>query len=710
MNDKHEPRLLTVQRILSGTTYAIPVYQRNYAWGIKEISQLIADVRDYAQRHAQDKGHDYYIGTLVVYRRSTDKQAYWEVVDGQQRLTTLSLLVSVLRALHPELASAMQGMPLRFECREASSQALQAVFAEPLKPQVLRQDDMHKGSAEDVSGARSIWQGRSIIAGLLHEMPEGERKTFAHFLLHRVLLLRVELPVRTDLNHYFEVMNNRGEQLAKHEVLKARLMGRLQEQAGPVARHMLSTVWDACAVMDRSVLSGFVPELRKRLFRADGAVLLVQNEVALLECFSAEVNSTVQPKSLQQLIAEAAHGERRVAAKKQSVAAGDDEEDESQAQFGSVINFPNFLLQVLAMMPGEEFVQTPLDDKHLLTAFEPLLRSDKGQIQAFAFRLLRCRFLLDQHVIKSSLDSAGDEEHWQLQRCKFRNDKATLQWVNAFEAHEQGFTERLRMLQAALHVSYMLPTRKHWLQGALRWLYRQPGGIPIQAQDFLLALESLAKAFVLEEGDSVTYEQIVRRVDASQADVATKEWCVQSSSFSPMQADSAMVQALPKKLTYRHVRLIDFNFIDYLLWLQAQSVSASKHTAQARRNFEFTSTRRSVEHLHPQTALVSADEWPDKSLHALGNLCLVSHTMNSRLSNSGADDKFKQLMSDEYRESQSMKVFAMHGAFIKHSGWSRLPGAALDQHSMHITELLRAAFACDGLIQCDALVAVDGSI
>lgn len=609
MNDKHEPQLLTVQRILSSQIYAIPVYQRNYAWGVKEISQLIADVRDYAQRNAQNLVHDYYIGTLVVYGRSTDKHSFWEVVDGQQRLTTLSLLVSVLRAMHPQLASAMQRMPLQFECREASSQALQAVFAAPLKPQVvLKQDGEPEGSAEDVSGARSIWQGRSIIEGLLHEMPASERKTFADFLLHRVLLLRVELPARTDLNHYFEVMNNRGEQLAKHEVLKARLLGRLQQQAQPVAMQMLHAVWDACAVMDRSVLSGFVPELRKRLFRADGTVLLVKDEVALLDCFSAMKEPTAQPKSLQQLIGTAAKSEGVLPGTPQPAAAGDDEEDESQAQFGAVINFPNFLLQVLAMMPGDAFAHTPLDDKHLLIAFGPLLRSESGLIQTFAFRLLRCRFLLDQHVIKGSVDSAGDEEHWRLQRCKFKSaDKASLQFVNAFEADEQDSAERLRMLQAALHVSYMLPTRKHWLQGVLRWLYRQDIDAPIDAQAFLLALEGLAKAFVVEEGcGAVTYEAIVRRGERF---FTAREWSLD------------LRNALPKQWIYGKTRLIDFNFLDYLLWLQAKN-EGNPHV-QVWREFEFTSTRRSVEHLHPQTELVEGDKWAGEHLHAFGNLCLV---------------------------------------------------------------------------------------
>ena len=52
--------------------------------------------------------------------------------------------------------------------------------------------------------------------------------------------------------------------------------------------------------------------------------------------------------------------------------------------------------------------------------------------------------------------------------------------------------------------------------------------------------------------------------------------------------------------------------------------------AQVWREFEFTSTRRSVEHLHPQTELIEGEEWAGEHLHALGNLCLVSHACESR--------------------------------------------------------------------------------
>ena len=69
--------------------------------------------------------------------------------------------------------------------------------------------------------------------------------------------------------------------------------------------------------------------------------------------------------------------------------------------------------------------------------------------------------------------------------------------------------------------------------------------------------------------------------------------------------------------------------------------------AQVWREFEFTSTRRSVEHLHPQTELIAGEKWAGKHLHALGNLCLVSHAMNSHMGNSGSQDKFKQLLGEK---------------------------------------------------------------
>ena len=67
--------------------YKIPIYQRNYAWGREEIFALIKDVYDSLEKSV------YYIGTLVTYKR---EENIYEVIDGQQRLTTIYIILKAL--------------------------------------------------------------------------------------------------------------------------------------------------------------------------------------------------------------------------------------------------------------------------------------------------------------------------------------------------------------------------------------------------------------------------------------------------------------------------------------------------------------------------------------------------------------------------------------------------------------------------------------
>lgn len=704
---------MSVRELLSGGVYEIPVYQRNYAWGAAEIEQLFDDVASYAQRHAQ-AAHDYHIGTLVVYRRGDSKTGLglsagagsrmcWEVVDGQQRLTTLSMVLAILQKMHPELNMPMPAMPLRFASRPASSAALQTVFEQPLhQPAAVAQGSGQTSDAPnlDMGGASSVWAGRAVIVDLLQTMEASERVRLARFLLDRVKLLRVQLPPLTDLNHYFECMNNRGEQLAMHEVLKARLLGALQRCNDAIGMRMLHQVWDACAVMERSVLAGMAPALRRKLFSEDGRTFAVHSVQQLLQCFEASGLERADACTLSQLIAphagqamaveaHAQQSQQPQKAAKPSIA----DEDDDDVQYGALINFPNFLLQVLALQPGLALEPVSLNDKQLLAEFEPLLDSSQvgagdqevaQNIREFAFALLRCRFLLDQCLIKRGVETSDDEEqeHWQLRRCKFKpsgnSASNALQWVSAFDEAEADIADRLRMLQSALHVSYMLPTRKHWLQAALRWLCRQPVDQPIDAGAFLQALEDLAKAFVMEVGGGDTsYEQVARR---------------DARFFALSDGNAPLLKKMLSRLKYGQTRLIEFNFLDYLLWLQAKQGGAAWEAPW--REFAFTSSRRSVEHLHPQTELVGGDGWQGCFLHAFGNLGLVSHAMNSKLGNAVPQQKFKLLTEEPQR--QSMKILAMHACFKENGG--RWTVHVMRQHERAMRAVWLKALACHGLI------------
>ncbi|WP_220494461.1 DUF262 domain-containing protein [Shewanella sp. SG44-6] len=107
MSESNQVEQLSVSALFDKKTqYIIPIYQRNYAWGAPEIEQLIQDISDAAGLNTQSKKSDetattkqakYYLGSLVVYQRTTHSQqsnVVYETIDGQQRHTTLTVGVA----------------------------------------------------------------------------------------------------------------------------------------------------------------------------------------------------------------------------------------------------------------------------------------------------------------------------------------------------------------------------------------------------------------------------------------------------------------------------------------------------------------------------------------------------------------------------------------------------------------------------------------
>ena len=172
--------------------YVIPLYQRAYAWSERQIVQLIEDIEDV------EIGKKYYLGSLVVSRQND----YFEVIDGQQRLTTLFLLLNAL--------GVKTNTSISFECRDKSNYTLKNIHS------LL---DGKFGVIDHEKIQPEIEKGLLVIKDRLREV-----KDTAAFLqkLGSVILYRIDVPPYTDLNRYFEIMNTRGEQLEQHDILKAR--------------------------------------------------------------------------------------------------------------------------------------------------------------------------------------------------------------------------------------------------------------------------------------------------------------------------------------------------------------------------------------------------------------------------------------------------------------------------------------------------------
>jgi hypothetical protein len=586
--------------------YVIPMYQRNFAWDEGDITQLIQDVIDY-----QPDGKSYYIGTLVVAERHESGRTVFETIDGQQRLTTLSLLASYLKHKLKVGLPWYDELRIHFENRAHSSRTFEAIFKGGFKTdpsEVLREQDINT----------SILNGYRLIAKLLpiklKESTLNDQK-FAEYLFSGVQIMRVRVPDDTDLNHYFEIMNNRGEQLEKHEVLKARMLEVLNDiddtDERESSQHCLHRVWEACANMEKYVQVGFATEPRNKIFgEKDWRNLKAKDFDRLCEVLGEADDDEANEQTLDEIIS------GRV-----KLSEPDEEtSDEAPERFNTVINFPNFLLHVLRVVTGDDI---PLDDKRLLITFNDYLRKSNDEVKAvkeFIYGLLKCKYLFDKYVIKREL--AKGEDRWSLKSFKWieggKGRKAGRgSYENTFgeDGENARQNRRILLLLSAFHVSTPTLVYKHWLSASLSYLYNAPS---VKGCAYLAHLESVAKAFVydrfLAPDEGLEYYDIIFENEG----VCQTNW------------EEVCYDNLEERLSFGEIENnLVFNYLDYLLWVENEN---SRKKVKTISDYEFT-FRSSVEHYYPQNPMPGHDTLPPKILHSFGNLCLISHSKNSRLSN-----------------------------------------------------------------------------
>lgn len=565
------------------TIYEIPIYQREYAWEDTEILQLLQDIADYAHEHPKQ---DYYLGTLVVYPRERDGQMVHETIDGQQRLTTLFILLNVLRVEIPSLNFAGQPLPLTFESRPKAIKALRALADN----KIVKDDTI----ALEIVNAYEIMMRQFLGSQNSYSV---STSAFAKYLLEKVKIAIVPLPEDTDLNRYFETMNSRGEQLEFHEVLKAKLLNVLEEAERPYFRD----IWEACADMESYVQKGFKPEQRTAIFGAEWSDLQVHdfNEFC-------NANPITQPNNDDMSIL-------GILRRKDTKQPTQENANDAISRFTPIINFSNFLLHVLRIQVCEDI---SLDDKQLLIAFQKAMKDKIEEqkrkfAQEFAYNLLKCRFLLDMYVLKR--ETVADKDGWSLLKAK-KDTQNALSYVNTFGSI--GEQKNILMLLSMFHVSTPTPARKNWLYGALYYLHQQT---TVSPQDYQAYLEGLAKAFVFDQYLAVVPRKYFTIIYINQGKA--------QNSQDDLDLDL-------NELSYGHRgNVLIFNYLDYLLWKKHKGKKGKKTELDKKiADFKFTS-RSSVEHYYPQNPIGGERLADGNVLHSFGNLCLISHSKNSKLSN-----------------------------------------------------------------------------
>lgn len=627
-----KPQCLNIKALLSENKYLIPLYQRNYAWGRDEIYQLLNDI-------IQTEGN-YYLGTLVVSKRELYKDSeIFEVIDGQQRHTTLSIINAVLKAKTHKFS--IEKRNLYFEGREKS---------ENIIDELLRDNNSFERVKILASKDQSIVNIINAV-NIVEEFFKSESEIkkdldkFANRFYSEVIIFRAELPANTNLNHYFEIMNNRGEQLEMHEILKAAFMNKIVEIE---LQMIFAMIWDACSEMNSHVIMNFKNN-NKDLYKGDRKELFGENldQIPTKECIRNLLKggedqktlneSDVKPNNINNILGILQYHPL-------SDKFNQNKKDDSIEKFTSIIDFPNFLLLVLKLTK----IDVRLDDKFLLTDFG--YPNNLPDSMSFIENLLKCRVLFDKYVVKREGDSS--EWSWSLKKiCKVNNE-------NDFDYRttidNEDCRRKIRMIQSMFHVSFPSNSYKNWLFEFMQFIHQN-------------------------------------------------ENIYDLSIFSQLESQAIMkaISDLPSNdndLCFDNTKRFIYNFLDYILWneyymrfrvndvkelndKEKKSYFGKIEKEKAKfSNFKFVQ-RSSVEHLFPQSRIgeinAESNQERHRILNSFGNLCLISSNSNSAYNN----DLPIQKKNDSKNKNESLKQLVMFASFNENN-WNK------DQIEAHYEEMI----------------------
>lgn len=592
--------------------YEVPVYQRNYAWEKDEITTLIQDVYDAYSRKDKEKEKIYYIGTLVTFFKGDD---VYEVIDGQQRLTTIYLILNAL-GFKPD-------NPLTYKARKKSNSTIKHI------PD-FDTDEKDKG----------IVDGYRYVEEAIREIGD-DKEEFRSFFLENVHIIHYEVPRDIDLNHYFEIMNSRGEQLEKHEILKAELIGELSDSGD---KTNFNTIWEACSEMSEYIQDKY-PDIS---FFRDGFGECFKNygdENKISEC----------KKSILEFMINTDY-------------KATDNEPKTDGAFQPIIDFSNFLLIVLKItriLAEKDFnaCNFILDDKKLISEFHAVdynsYNGKRGFAKIFACNLLKAKYYLDNFIVHhSEMEDTTANNPWDLQHWNEKSKKP-----ESLCGDNEELQNKLMHLLSMFEVSFVPKQRKNYLFYCLLYLFKNKIDRKNREtlQNYANFIESLADRYFYDiylDGGQLNAANVPKPSSFDEVILSGNTLTTELNNknvykFNDIYGDGDM----PEK---EAPSLFVFNYIDYKIWkFYADNMRGEKLKEESEErkvffsklgcsdfglkifnNFYFSRTRRSLEHYFPQ-ANVSESTITKAQINCLGNFAMIGSDANTSGSNMSPIEKLR---------------------------------------------------------------------
>ncbi|MDV3858723.1 hypothetical protein CMT88_11545 [Elizabethkingia anophelis] len=600
---------------LNSYNFSIPTYQRPYVWGDEQIKKLLDDFYLSFQSSTDAK---YYVSTFLT----KENGELAELIDGQQRFTTLWIIAFVMFTLNSQsdietFLKKDDKLRLGFEIRKEVSDYLENLIDN--KADKKNYDEKIINEYPYLKNiARAITFVKAYIEQL--KLTKENLQGFGNFIYRNVKLIKNTTPDNTDLNKLFSTINSAGIQLEQTDIVKANLLKFLDDKI------VYGKIWEACENMnnffERNVRLSF-PETDKKnidltnMISFDRNIFLYEKSSDVVnaeDSFSIDNLSYDQINDYNVLNRENDNEQKR--------------KDSDEIFCRSIISFGQLLLHTYRIHLKKEkrpdFNGT-FHVNRLIEIFNELAeRKDKEEIKRFFHLLWDIRYLFDKYIVKwiSDIDTKSE----------------SLELLN-YNKNEEGYYSRTKyqkssslMLQSVLYFTgdYL---RQYWLTSYLGYLEENHNNITPTANDLLLKLEEIDNSFSLSEKPTdkeISWMHI------------NKEKINPDFDFQTYFNESAGTG-------FKHYW---FQKLEYILWKNWEDKEDEKY-----KKYKITS-KNSVEHIYPQNPenRIQHPEIQNEDLHSFGNLVLLSVSQNSEYSNKSVTVK-KSMFLEKTETYDTLKSF-----------------------------------------------------
>jgi uncharacterized protein with ParB-like and HNH nuclease domain len=591
--------------------FNIPIYQRLYVWEEDQIKTLLEDIET---AYNTQKKNFFLGGVLVVENEQITDGLVYDLIDGQQRFTTLWMISLVLQhSLIPFI-----------ERKEIEKNRHRVEFA--IREDIYQFFKHYISGITDSKANTNIENALAYINTFKKELEKketGKSIKIAQFIYEKVQLIFTEVPKATDLNKLFEIINNRGVQLQHHEILKAQLLNKLSADD----RLKYSYIWDACSYME-SYVEKNIKEIAKVRIQD-----LFENEVAKTGKEKLSIVSNLLSAITQNTISDfASLSLENILSTNDNFTFEDDKSTEEETykadDVRSIISFPMLLqhtLRIFLVQKNQQDIPKILD-KELLYIFEQhFLSKDKSAEQlkldiiSFIELLWQVRYIFDKHIIKWVRLEDG-ETHLI---CKL--EKYESKGNHYLRRRQPEANEGEALLQSLLYHSQQITTH-YWLTPYLKYLIDKQGQ---KSFDYLKYLDN----------------HLLCSTNVDSLIVRTRRFLEQFNYNS--KYDISLLKE-DEGTSFPHYW---FYKLEFVLW---NTLKDSKDDRW--KNFKFTA-KNSVEHISPQTQKDTDTNTVSKEmLNCFGNLSLVSRSINSEYSNLPFNEKRQRFLNNNRIKLDSLKM------------------------------------------------------